>query len=65
MTLALLCQFTAQHVLDVNTSKTCWAVNWHNKASVIKLGYLYSNDFNAWFALRIKKQPIVCVIIML
>jgi len=69
MTLALLCQFTAQHVSDVNTSiiaaqyslhdnapnsrkllkmdvltsKTCWAVNWHNKAIVIKLVYLYSN----------------------
>ena len=90
MTLALLCQFTAQHVSDVNTSifrmcycvgcivltwgvlvlcsgigcwwcgirvqaeplllqmdvltsETCWAVNWHNKAIVIKLVYLYSN----------------------
>ena len=29
--------------MDVLTSKTCWAVNWHNKASVIKLVYLYSN----------------------
>ena len=27
---------------DVLTSETCWAVNWHNKASVIKLVYLYS-----------------------
>jgi len=43
MTLALLCQFTAQHISDVNTSETCWAVIWHNKASVIKLVYLYSN----------------------
>jgi len=31
MTLALLS--TAQHVSDVNTSETCWAVD--NKASVI------------------------------
>ena len=23
--------------MDVLTSETCWAVNWHNKASVIKL----------------------------
>ena len=29
--------------MDVLTSETCWAVNWHNKASVIKLVYLYSN----------------------
>jgi len=29
--------------MDVLTSETCWAVNWHNKASVIKLIYLYSN----------------------
>jgi len=104
MTLALLCQFTAQHISDVNTSifrslrwwcgirvqaeplfgyhitksqsryitptrlksahyslhnnapsgrkllkmdvltsEICWAVNWHNKASVIKLVYFYSN----------------------
>ena len=27
--------------MDVLTSETCWAVNWHNKASVIKLVYLY------------------------
>jgi len=27
----------------VLTSETCSAVNWHNKASVIKLVYLYSN----------------------
>jgi len=25
---------------DVLTSETCWTVNWHNKASVIKLVYL-------------------------
>ena len=24
--------------MDVLTSETCWAVNWHNKASVIKVG---------------------------
>jgi len=29
--------------MDVLTSERCWAVNWHNKASVIKLVYLYSN----------------------
>ena len=29
--------------MDVLTSETCWAVNWRNKASVIKLVYLYSN----------------------
>ena len=29
--------------MDVLTSETYWAVNWHNKASVIKLIYLYSN----------------------
>jgi len=29
--------------MDILTSGTCWAVNWHNKASVIKLVYLYSN----------------------
>jgi len=29
--------------MDVLTSKTCWAVNWHNKACVNKLVYLYSN----------------------
>ena len=30
--------------MDVLTSETCWTVNWHNKASVIKLIYLYSNS---------------------
>jgi len=30
-------------MMDVLKSETCWAVNWHNKASVIKLVYLYSN----------------------
>ena len=29
--------------MDVLTSETCWAVNWHNKANVIELVYLYSN----------------------
>ena len=28
--------------MDVLTSETCWAVNWHNKASDIKLVSLYS-----------------------
>ena len=36
--------------MDVLTPETCWAVNWHNKASVIKLVYLYSNfhSFLSW-----------------
>jgi len=29
--------------VDILTSETCWAVNLHNKASVIKLVYLYSD----------------------
>ena len=29
--------------MDVLTSETIWAVNWRNKASDIKLVYLYSN----------------------
>ena len=29
--------------MDVLTSETCWAANWHNKASVMKLVYVYSN----------------------
>ena len=29
--------------MDVLTSETCWAVNWHDKASFIKSVYLYSN----------------------
>ena len=29
--------------MDVLTSEKCWAVNWHNEASVIKSVYLYSN----------------------
>jgi len=35
--------------IDVLTSATCWLVNWHNKASVIKLVYLYSN-INTFFS---------------
>ena len=36
--------------MDVLTSETFWAVNWHNKTSVIKLIYLYSNDFyEIWY----------------
>ena len=33
--------------MDVLTSETCWAVNWHNKASVIKVGlplFKYQDD---------------------
>jgi len=29
--------------MDVLTSETCWAVNWRDKASAIKLVYLHSN----------------------
>ena len=35
--------------MDVLTSETCWAVKWHNKASVIKLVYLYWNTL--WICL--------------
>ena len=35
--------------IGVLTYETCWAVNWHNKASVIKLAYLYSNNSVSWF----------------
>jgi len=37
--------------MDLLISETCWPVNWHNKASVIKLVYLYSNiigGFGNW-----------------
>ena len=35
--------------MDVLTSETCWAVNWHNKASVIKVGLpLFRYQDNAW-----------------
>ena len=37
------CGIRVQAGSDVLTSETCWAVNWHNKASVIKMVYLYSN----------------------
>jgi len=32
--------------MGVLTPETCWAVNWHNKISDIKLVYIYSNVFN-------------------
>jgi len=38
--------------MDVLASETCWAVNWHNKASVINLVYLYSKK-----SLRNIKKP--------
>ena len=34
--------------MDVLTSETLWAVNWHNKASVIKLVCLYSKEMSVW-----------------
>jgi len=55
--------------MDVLTSETCWAVNWHNKASVIKLVYHYSNIEMmhgpipircTWFYLYV--HPSICLI---
>ena len=40
--------------MDVLTSETCWAVNWHNKTSVIKLVYLYSNIKMMHIPIRIR-----------
>ena len=42
--------------MDVLTSETCWAVNWHNKASVIKLVYLYSNIKMMHGPIRIRRM---------
>jgi len=42
--------------MDVLTSETCWAVNWHNKSSVIKFVYLYSNIKMMHGPIRIKKR---------
>jgi len=42
--------------MDVLTSETYWAVNWHNKASVIKLVYLYSN-FPSFYNKSIQTKP--------
>jgi len=44
--------------MDVLTSETCWAVNWHNKASVIKLVYLYSNIKMMHGSIRIRCVPL-------
>jgi len=51
--------------MDVLTSETCWAVNWHNKASVIKLVYLYSNNWItsaaiACIGIEILPHPVYC-----
>ena len=48
--------------MDVLTSETCWAVNWHNKASVIKLVNLYSNlkcfdKFNKLLNIKYYEHP--------
>ena len=45
---ALLCGLYCAVMIEVYvliylSSGKCWALNWHNKASVIKLVYLYSN----------------------
>jgi len=42
--------------MEVLTSETCWAVDWHNKASVIKLVYLYSNIKIMHGPIRIRKK---------
>jgi len=42
--------------MDVLTSETWWAVNWHNKASVIKLVYFYSNIKMMHGPIRIRFQ---------
>ena len=42
--------------MNVWTSETCWAVKWHNRASVIKLGYLYSNIKIMQGPIRISKN---------
>ena len=55
--------------MDVLTSETCWAVNWHNKASVIKLVYLYSNIKMMHGPIRIKYsfalKSYICISILL
>ena len=38
--------------MDVLASETCWAVNWHNKVSVIKLVYLYSNTIQSYCLMK-------------
>ena len=42
--------------MDVLTSETCWAVNWHNNASVIKLVHLYSNIKMMHGPIHIRRQ---------
>jgi len=42
--------------MDVLTSETCWAVNWHSKASVIKLVYLYSKFYLTYFPTKRKNK---------
>ena len=46
--------------MDVLTSETCWAVNWRNKASVIKLVYLYSK--NSKFLLHTLQLLYMCTL---
>ena len=52
--------------MDVLTPETCWAVNWHNKASVIKLVYFYSSKIISsccsfrtqdWVKMPLKTSP--------
>jgi len=47
--------------MDVLTSETCWAVNWHNKASVIKLVYLYSNTWSCTIEIRAETHVGLCL----
>jgi len=50
--------------MDVLTSERCWAVNWHNKTSVIKLVYLYSNIKMVHGPVRIRSflKPLVYLV---
>ena len=50
--------------MDVLTSETRWAVNWHNKASVIRLVNLYSNIKMMHGPIRIRFLNICFVIIL-
>jgi len=47
--------------MDVLMSETCWAVNWHNKASVIRLVYLYSNHSIILQWISNKNTTILCI----
>ena len=44
--------------MDALTSETCWAVNWHNKASVIKLVSLYSDTLQVQIPVKNHKRSV-------